>query len=377
MDIGLLRERRHYETRLLLAPSGVERLVSAGHRVFYESGAGEPSHFSDRDFQMVGATIVYSAEEVWGRSGLIAKVLGPTPDECKLLGQGQILLGFMALPVEPLATLEALLEHQTTSIALELIQDEQGRRPIQRAMSEIAGALCGPIAAHYLQSQHGGRGLLLGGAAGIAPAVAVILGAGILGRTAARSFLGLGAQVILLDQRIEVLQELDYELSRHCVTALSEPATIARFVAFADVVLGAVFQRGGPAPLLLPRHLVKTMKPGSLLLDAVIDQGGCAETSRPSTLTQPTYRAEGVLHYTVPNIPACVGRTSTYALSNAVVERLLALAERPRAALRRDTGLASALATYRGRCLQADLAERLNIAPGELDQLLEPAAEAG
>ncbi|HEX9637642.1 MAG TPA: alanine dehydrogenase [Acidobacteriota bacterium] len=371
MDIGLLRERRNHETRLLLTPSGVERLTNQGHRVFFESGAGEPSFFSDRDYQAVGATLVYSADEVWGRAEMLAKVLGPTAEECGQLGRGQILLGFLSLAVEPLATLQALVAREVTSIALELIQDEHGRRPVQRAMSEIAGALCGPTAAYYLQSQHGGRGLLLGGIPGIAPAVVVILGAGVLGQAAARSFLGLGAQVILLDQRIEALQAIDGELARHCVTALSEPANLARFVSFADVVLGAVFQRGGPAPLLLSRQLVKSMKPGSLLLDAAIDQGGCAETSRPTTLAEPTYRAEGVLHYSVPNIPASVGRTSSYALNNAVVERLMALAQEPRAALTSDPGLASAVATYAGHCLHADLAERLNRTPAQLASLLE------
>jgi alanine dehydrogenase len=360
MNIGLLRERREDETRLLVAPSGVERLVRAGHQVLLEHGAGEASHFSDQDYRGAGATIVYAADEVWGRCQMIAKVLAPNPAEVALLRPQQVLVGFLRLAVEPIATLQTLIERQVTALALERIEDRGGQRPVQRAMSEIAGALCGPIAAYYLQSQHGGRGLLLGGAPGIAPAVAAILGAGVLGQAAARSLLGLGAQVILLDRDLEALRRLESDLRARCVTAIAEPSTIAHCVGFADLVLGAVYERGGTAPLLLSADQVRGMKAGSLFIDAAIDQGGCAETSRPSTLAQPVYRSEGVLHYAVPNIPACVGRTSTYALSHAVIDKLLALADDPLRAVATDPGLAAAVATREGACFHEEVAERLH-----------------
>ncbi len=328
MDFGVPKEVRESENRVGLTPAGVHALVEAGHRVYIERGAGLGAGFSDENYRAVRAEIVYSAEEAYGRVDVIAKVARLKEEEYGYLQSGQAVLSFLHLAVASLDLAESLQSHRITAIAYEMIQTDDGKRPVLAPTSEVAGRLAPMIAGECLKSVKGGRGILISGIAGVPPAAVVIFGAGVVGRSAARAFLGLRAQVTLLDSDYTQLEACDREFCGRVMTLHATPYNIDRVVRFADVIIGAVLVPGQRAPILLTRAMLKTMRPRAVFIDFSIDQGGCAETSRPMTLRDPTYVVDDVIHYCVPNAPALVARTASHALTNAALAYLLEIAQR-------------------------------------------------
>ena len=282
MDIGIPKQRRPFDYRVGLTPMGVEILTGLGHRVYVESSAGQGSGFDDERYRRAGAQIVYSAEEIYGRSEMILSVARPLMPEFDLLQEGQILLGFFHLAVAHPGKIELMLKRNITAIAYETIQTEDGHLPVLTAVSQIAGRMIATAAAQFLQNDQGGHGVLLGGVPGVPPAKVIVLGAGIVGTNAARIFLALGADVTILDTDVRKLQQLE---ERGCLakTIVAYDFNIAKAIRYADVLVGAVLIPGARAPQVVTREMVRTMKPRSLIMDISIDQGGCVETSRPTS----------------------------------------------------------------------------------------------
>jgi len=337
MDFGVPREVRDLEGRVGLTPAGVTALTEAGHTIYVERDAGAVAGFSDEDYRRVGAQIVYSAAEAYGRADVVVKVARPTAQEHPLFRPEQTIFSFLHLAVSSPDLYEALTARRITAIAYEMIQEEDGRLPVLLPTSQVAGRLAPVIAGRLLTTRGGGRGILLSGVPGVPPAAVVILGAGVLGTNAARAFLGLGAQVTVLDKDARKLQQLDDLLGGRVTTMLSTEYTLRRVVTFADVLVGAVLVPGRRAPVLVTREMVRRMRPGSVIIDFAIDNGGCVETSRPTSLRGQTFIEEGVIHHCVPNMPAAVARTASYALTNAALPYLLAIGAE---------GLTGALQTY-------------------------------
>jgi len=362
MRIGIPTETRWEEKRVPLAPAGVDSLVRAGHTVYLQTGAGEASHFTDQDYREVGASIVYSREEVFGRSELIVKVSQLTEDEAELLDDNQILFSFLLLAMGKKNVLEKLLRKKITAIGFELIERDS-RLPVLHSMSEIAGPLAIQVAERFLESySKGGRGILLGGITGVAPAAVVILGAGVVGISAARAALGRGAQVIVIDKDLARLRQIETEFHRGITTVMANPYTISRGVKFADVLIGAVLIKAEKAPHLVTEEMVKEMKKGSVIVDVSIDQGGCVETSRITTISDPVYIMHNVIHYCVPNMPALVARTSSYALNNAILDYIHDVADNGLSnALMGDEGLSKGVCTYRGYCTNESIAQSFEV----------------
>ncbi|MGB5874472.1 MAG: alanine dehydrogenase [Bacteroidota bacterium] len=319
MDIGVPRECRIEEHRVGLTPAGVELLTAAGHSCSVEKDAGLGAGFSDVDYERAGGRIVYSPEEVYGRADLLLKVERPTRAEVELLNEGCTVMGFLHMTLCPQAQLERMLAKRITGVAYEMIQEEDLTLPVLIPLSQVAGRMTPQIAATLLQNDRGGKGILLGGVPGVPPAEVVIIGAGTYGAAAALSFLSAGASVYLLDKDLARLQQIDQmaTFGGRLVTMVSHEFNVRKVARFADVLVGAVLQPGERAPVIISRDTVKRMKPRSLLLDISIDQGGCVETSRPTTHRDPTFVEEGVIHYCVPNMTSVVARTATHAFNNA------------------------------------------------------------
>jgi alanine dehydrogenase len=358
MRIGIPTETRWEEKRVSLVPAGVDSLIRSGHSVYIQSGAGDASHFTDQDYREVGATIVYNKEEAFGRSELVVKVAPLTEAEADLLEENQILLSFLLLTMGKKNVLEKLLSKKVTAIGFELIERDS-RLPILHSMSEIAGPLAIQVAERYLESySKGGRGILLGGITGVAPAAVVILGAGVVGISAARAALGRGAQIIVIDRDLVRLRQLETEFHRGVTTVMANPYTISRGVKFADVLIGAVLIKGEKAPHLVTEEMVKEMKRGAVIVDVSIDQGGCIETSRITSISDPVYIMHNVIHYCVPNMPALVARTASYALNNAILDYVHDFADNGLSnALMGDEGLSKGVCTYNGFCTNESIAE--------------------
>jgi alanine dehydrogenase len=327
MNIGIPKERRELELRVGLTPYGVELLTRAGHVCYVEKDAGLGAGFTDYHYEKAGGRIVYSGDEVYGRADLVLKAVRPTEEELDWAREGQIIAGFMHLAAARRRRVEVMLEKHITAIAYETIEEDDGTLPVLRTMSEVAGRMAPQLAATFLQSDHGGRGVLLSGVPGIPPARVVIIGAGVLGTNAARTFLGLGADVFILDRNLERLRELDREFAGRITTMVAYPFNIARVARFAEVLVGAVLTPGARAPIVVTREMVRSMKKGAVILDFSIDQAGCVETSRLTTLRDPVFTEEGVVHFCVPNVPGAVPRTATHAFNNAVWPVLRYLAE--------------------------------------------------
>ncbi len=339
MNIGIPKERRPFEYRVGVSPAGVEILVQQGNTVYLEHDAGMGSGFPDRDYERAGATIVYSGHEVYGRAELLLKITRPVEEEIEWLVPGTTLMGFLHLASARAGRVEGLQAKQITAIAYEQIQLANGLLPVLHSLSQIGGLMAPQIAARFMQNNLGGKGILLGGVAGVPPAEVVIIGAGAAGTSAAGSFLGLGAQVTVLDMSMEALQRIHDRYPR-VVTMIATRRNIERACNYADVVLGVVHVPGERAPIVLSREMLKTMKPRSLLIDMSIDQGGCFETSRPTTHDHPTYVEEGILHYCVPNVSAVVARTASHAFVNAAMPFIMKVAELgPEAAIAADPAL--------------------------------------
>lgn len=371
MIIGIPRETERLEHRVGLTPFAAGRLVRLGHAVLVEGGAGAEAHFGDRDFTAAGAEIAYSAEEIYKRSDLVCQVGTIYPAQLELLKGGSLVCGFHHLAVAPRATIERLERLEATLIGYEIIENERGDRPILLSMSELAGQLAIHEAAHLLQIHSGGRGVLLGNLPGVPAATVLILGAGSVGTVAARHAVAIGAHVIVMDADLRKLQRLHYALGRRVDTALFDPAQLARFLTVADVVIGAVLIPGGRAPFLVTEDMVRAMRPGSVIVDVSIDQGGCVETSRPTTLDHPTFRVHDVVHYCVPNMTSNVARTASRAMADAVVPYLLEIVEHGLdAALWHDPGLARGVYLYHGRVVHEAVAGLLGVPPAPLGGLL-------
>jgi alanine dehydrogenase len=361
MIVGVPREIKTEENRVAVTPTGVSALVSRGHKVLIEKGAGEGSGLSNRAYEAAGAMLIDSAQEVWQQADLIMKVKEPQLSEFPLLRKGLILFTYLHLAANETVTRE-LLNRKVTGIAYETIQLDDGSLPLLTPMSEIAGRLSIQVGAWCLQAENGGRGILLGGASGVRPGKVVILGAGIAGTAACQVAAGMGAYVSILDINPTKLRYVHDILGSHVTTLMSNRANVEEEVVDADLVIGSVLIPGAKAPKLISRSLVKRMKPGSAFVDISIDQGGCAETSRPTTHLQPIYLEEDVVHYCVTNMPASVPHTSTYALTNSTLSYGLELANRgfPQA-LARNRALAKGLNTYDGKITHEGVATAFNL----------------
>ena len=360
MDFGVPRETRDLEMRVGLTPAGVLALAQAGHAVFVEQGAGVRAGFSDEHYRRSGAQIVYDAAEAYGRVDVVAKVARPTAAEHRQFRHGQTIFSFLHLSVSSPDLLEALAVNEITAVAYETIQEEDGVLPVLIPMSEIAGRLAPIIAGQLIMNTHGGRGTLLSGLPGVPPAAVVVLGAGVLGVNAARAFLGLGAQVTILDRDIHRLQKLDDVLGGRVTTMISNEYNLQRAVEFADVLVGCVLIPGRRAPILVRREMVRRMRSRSVIIDYSIDQGGCVETSRPTTLRDQTYVEEGVIHFCVPNTTAAVARTTSYAITNAALPYLLAIGQYGLLGQHRHmAALGLGMNLYKGRLSNASVASAL------------------
>ena len=355
MNIGIPKERRPFESRVGLSPAGVEILTQHGHQVYVEHEAGLGAAFEDREFETAGARLVYSPEEVFIRADLMLKVARPTKAELDWLRPETTVTGLLHLASAREDKTQILLEKKITSIAYEQIQAADGSLPVLRPFSQIGGRMSAAIAARFLQNNWGGKGILLGGIPGVPPAEVVILGGGTVGLCAANAFLGLGAHVTVIDKDVNVLQSV-YNRFPQVVTMISTRRNIERAIAYADVVVGAVLITGERTPILITRQMMQAMKPRSVFIDVSIDQGGCAETSRPTTHDHPTYIEEGVLHYCVPNMPGVVARTATHAFVNAAMPYILEIADvGVEKAMRQNPAIEKAVNTHAGQLVHLTL----------------------
>lgn len=360
MEFGIPKEVRDLESRVGLTPAGVASLVRHGHSVYIEKNAGVGAGFNDETYRHSGGHIVYSAAEVYGRSDVVVKVTRPTAAEHALFRPGQILIAFLHMAVASPDFLEALREKEITAIACEMIRQQNGDHPILIPMSEVAGRMAPVIAGQLLMTTSGGRGTLLSGIPGVPRGSVAIIGGGVLGANAARSFLNVGAQVVVMDSDITRLKHLDESLSGHVTTMLSTNYNIERVTEFADVLVGAVLSPGRRAPVLITRKMIQHMRPGAVFIDYSIDQGGCAETSRPTTLRDQTYIVDGVIHHCVPNVTAGVARTTSYGLTNSLLPYLLSLGEFGiLGLLEQRPYVASGINLYHGKLSSAEIAGAL------------------
>jgi alanine dehydrogenase len=326
MNIGIPKERRPFEFRVGLSPAGVEMLTQNGHTVYIEHEAGLGAGFSDAEYEKVGARLVYSGEEAYGRADLLLKVARPLKEELDWIRPESIIAGLLHLASAQQDKIDVLIEKKVTSIAYEQIRAEDGSLPVLQPFSQIGGAMTAQIAARLLQNNEGGKGILMGGMPGVPPAEIVIIGAGVVGTSATQMFLGMGAHVTIIDQKFSALQKI-WDRFPNIVTMLSTKRNIERAVAYADVVVGAILTSGQRAPVLVTRDMVRSMKPRSVIMDISIDEGGCVETSRPTSHERPVYTEEGVLHYCVPNIPGAVARTATHAFVNCAMPYIMEIAD--------------------------------------------------
>jgi alanine dehydrogenase len=359
--VGVPKEVKTEENRVAVTPTGVAAFVGRGHKVLVQTSAGAGSGFTDRAYEGAGAMLVNKAGEIWAHSDLIMKVKEPQAGEFGFLRPGLILFTYLHLAASELVT-RILLEKRVTAIAYETIQLEDGSLPLLAPMSEIAGRLSIQVGAWCLQAENGGRGILLGGASGVRPGKVVILGAGMSGSAACQVAVGMGADVRILDINPTKLRYVHDILSGHVTTLMSNRANVEEEAVEADLVIGSVLIPGAQAPKLISRSLVKRMKPGAAFVDISIDQGGCAETSRPTTHDQPIYMEEEVVHYCVTNMPAIVPNTSTYALTNSTLSYGLELANRgfPQALIR-NKALAKGLNIYDGKVTHEGVATAFNL----------------
>ena len=361
MIIGVPKEVKTEEYRVGAPPMAVEVLTKAGHQVLVQTTAGEGSGFADEEYIKVGATIVKSAEELYDRAEMIYQVKEPIPSEYPLLKKDQIHFRYLHLAAEEKLT-HVLMDKGVIAIAFETVELPDGSTPLLNPMSEVAGILATQVAACYLWRTHQGCGKLLGGVTGVPPATVAILGGGIVGTNAAKMALGLEAHVIIIDKDVSRLSYLSDVLHGRFETLASNPRNIANAVREADVVIGAVLVKGGRAPILITEDMVKTMKPGSVIIDVAIDQGGCVETSHPTSHSDPIYIVDDVIHYCVTNMPGIVPRTSTIALSNATLPYALKLANLGfREAIGSDEPLRKGLNVFGGKVTNRFVAESLGL----------------
>jgi alanine dehydrogenase len=370
MRVGVPREVKNREYRVALTPAGVTELVRAGHTVLVEQGAGEGSSIPDTDFVAAGARIVPTAEEVWGDADLLLKVKEPVAEEYGRLRADQTLFTYLHLAASKECT-DALVVSGTTAIAYETVQTADGALPLLAPMSEVAGRMAPQVGAHSLERAHGGRGVLLGGVSGVYAAKVVVIGAGVSGMNAAAIALGMQAEVIVLDRDIDKLRAADRIYQGHLQTVASNAYEVERAVLDADLVIGAVLVPGAKAPTLVSNELVSRMKPGSVLVDIAVDQGGCFEDTRPTTHDDPTFRVHESVFYCVANMPGAVPNTSTHALTNVTLPYVMALAnEGARAAVQSNPALAHGVNVAAGQVVLPEVADAHGMTAVPLQEVL-------
>lgn len=349
MNIGIPKERRKFEYRVGLSPAGVKMLTRQGHTCYVEHDAGLGAGFSDHEYEEAGARIVYSGHEVFGRADLLLKVARPMVEEIEWLRPGTAVAGLLHLGSARHDKIERFLRNQITAIAYEQITLADGTVPIRRPLSQIGGMLAAQVGARLLQNNAGGKGVLIGGGPGVPPAEVAVIGAGVAGSCAVRAFLGMGAHVTVLDSDLDALQQI-YDNHPGLATLISNPVNVARVCAFADVVVGAVLVPNERPPIVVTREMVRNMKPRSVLMDISIDEGGCFETSRPTTHEHPTFVDEGVIHYAVPNMPSVVARTATHAFVAAAFPFILEITTKGiEAAIAENPAIAQGIGTHQGK----------------------------
>jgi alanine dehydrogenase len=373
VKIGVPKEIKTHEYRVGLTPAGARELVQHGHQVVVEHDAGAGIGYGDDAYRSAGAAIVDTAAAVFQAADLVVKVKEPQPGEIALLRRGQILFTYLHLAADKLQT-QGLISCGATCIAYETVTDRAGTLPLLAPMSEVAGRMAVQVGAHCLEREQGGAGILLGGVPGVAPAKVVVLGGGVSGTNAARMAVGLEASVTIIDRSLPRLKELDLQFGPRATTLFATTASIEQSVLAADLVIGAVLVPGAAAPKLVTREMVKRMRPGSVLVDIAIDQGGCFETSRPTTHSAPTFVEHGVVHYCVTNMPGAVARTSTQALTNATLPFVMALAGKGwRKALLDDAHLAEGLNIHDGQVTHIAVSQALGLRYTPLRDVLVPA----
>ena len=371
MRIGVPKEIKVHEYRVGMAPGSVREAVAHGHQVFVETNAALRQGLTDRDYERAGATVLKSAADVFASADMIVKVKEPQATEFALLRPGQTLFTYLHLAPDPTQA-HALLQAGVTAIAYETVTSPRGGLPLLAPMSEVAGRMAVQAGAHCLEMERGGRGMLLGGVAGVAPAKVVVLGGGVAGVNAVRMAIGLEAQVTVLDINLDRLYAIDQQFGAAVNTVFSTRQAVEDYLLEADLVIGAVLVPGAAAPKLINEQHVKAMPRGSVIVDISIDQGGCSETSRPTTHADPTYVVHDVVHYCVTNMPGAVARTSTLALNNATLPFILALANKgPRRAMLEDPDLRNGLNIEAGHVTHAAVANALGLAYRDARQLLE------
>lgn len=374
MIVGLPKEIKDNEYRVGLVPAGVRALVDAGHQVFVERRAGEGSGFEDALYERAGATLLETADEVWSRAEMIVKVKEPIAPEYARMRDGQLLFTYLHLaPAHELT--KQLLERRVTGVAYETITDRRGTLPLLTPMSEVAGRMAIQVGAQYLEKLGGGRGVLLGGVPGVPAARVVIIGGGVVGTNAAKIAVGMGAHVTIIDNNLDRLRELDDIFLSRITTLASSAYAIQDAISQADLIVGAVLVPGAAAPKLVTREMLKDVPNGAVVVDVAVDQGGCIETTRPTTHSEPTFYVEGVLHYCVANMPGAVPRTSTFALTNATLPYVLKLANRGfLGAVTSDEGLKAGVNTYAGKLTYEAVALAQGLEYTAIDELIRAAS---
>ncbi len=370
MIVGLPKEIKDNEYRVGLVPAGVRALTDAGHKIVVERRAGEGSGFEDELYNRAGAALVDTADEVWQQAEMIVKVKEPIAPEYGRMREGQLLFTYLHLAPDYELT-KQLLEHKVTGIAYETITDRRGTLPLLTPMSEVAGRMAIQIGAQYLEKMGGGRGVLLGGVPGVPAARVCIIGGGVVGTNAAKIAVGMGAHVTIIDNNLDRLRELDDIFLSRITTLASSAYAIQEAISHADLIVGAVLVPGGAAPKLITRNMLKDVPNGAVIVDVAVDQGGCIETTRPTTHSDPTFYVEGVLHYCVANMPGAVPRTSTFALTNATLPYVLTLARRGfLEAIESDPGLKAGVNTYAGKLTYEAVARAQGKEYTSLDEML-------
>ncbi|MCC6237354.1 MAG: alanine dehydrogenase [Dehalococcoidia bacterium] len=369
MIVGTVRETKTEEYRVALTPDGVADIVGAGHQVLVEVGSGVGSNYPDAEYREAGAELVATPAEVYARAELMCEVKEPQPQEYDLLREGQILFTYLHLAAEPHVT-DALIRSRCIAIGYETVRRDDGFLPLLAPMSEVAGRMAVELGAHYLKRPGPGRGMLLGGLPGVPPAHVVIMGSGNVGKNSVRAAVGFGARVSVVSIDENQLRHLEDEYQGRIETVLASPHTIASVVAGADLLVGAVLVEGRRAPVVVTREMVRSMGPGAVIVDVAVDQGGCVETTRPTSHVEPIYVEEGVVHYAVPNMPGAVPRTSSRALTGLTLPYILRVANKGLAVALEDPTLRRGVNTYLGKITHAGVAESLGRNWTPLDELL-------
>jgi alanine dehydrogenase len=370
MIIGLPKEIKDNEYRVGLTPAGVKTLSDYGHTVLVEARAGEGSGISDEEYSAAQGRIIETADEVWERAEMIVKVKEPVGPEYKRMREGQILFTYLHLAPDRKLT-QAMLESRVTGVAYETITNDEGHLPLLTPMSEVAGRMAVQVGAHYLQKPEGGRGVLMGGVPGVLPAKVVIIGGGVVGVNSIKMAVGLAANVTVLDKNLERLRYLDDIFGAKIKTLVSNPFTVREAIEHADLVIGAVLIPGASAPMLVTREMLKSMHKGAVIVDVAVDQGGCIETTKPTTHSDPTFYIDDVLHYCVANMPGAVPRTSTFALTNATLPFAIKLANKGfKEAIAKDKHLKAGVNTYAGYIAYEAVAESQGLKYKPIEDLI-------